>query len=101
MAALTAVFSRLLSMAVAALPVMALVLAVRAALGRAPARYRYGLWLAVGFRLACPVSVARLWSLFNLPGVTRWGRPPAPWAAAPCALWWIRRRPLPQCRPLP
>lgn len=42
MAALTAVFSRLLSMAVAALPVMALVLAVRAALGRAPARYRYG-----------------------------------------------------------
>lgn len=69
MAALTAVFSRLLSMAVAALPVMALVLAVRAALGRAPARYRYGLWLAVGFRLACPVSVARLWSLFNLPGI--------------------------------
>ena len=69
MAALTAVFSRLLSMAVAALPVMALVLAVRAALGRAPARYRYGLWLAVGFRLACPISVARLWSLFNLPGV--------------------------------
>ena len=69
MAALTAVFSRLLSMAVAALPVMALVLAVRAALGRAPARYRYALWLAVGFRLACPVSVARLWSLFNLPGV--------------------------------
>ena len=69
MAALTAVFSRLLSMAVAALPVMALVLAVRAALGRAPARYRYALWLAVGFRLACPVSVARLWSLFNLSGV--------------------------------
>lgn len=69
MAALAVVFSRLLSMAVAALPVMALVLAVRAALGRAPARYRYGLWLAVGFRLACPVSVERLWSLYNLPGI--------------------------------
>lgn len=69
MAALAAVFSRLLSMAVAALPVMALVLAVRAALGRAPARYRYDLWLAVGFRLACPVSVERLWSLYNLPGI--------------------------------
>lgn len=69
MTALAAVFSRLLSMAVAALPVMALVLAVRAALGRAPARYRYGLWLAVGFRLACPVSVERLWSLYNLPGI--------------------------------
>lgn len=69
MTALTAIFSRLLSMAVAALPVMALVLAVRAALGRAPARYRYGLWLAVGFRLACPVSLAGLWSLYNLPGV--------------------------------
>ena len=69
MAALAAVFSRLLSMAVAALPVMALVLAVRAALGRAPARYRYALWLAVGFRLACPVSVEGLWSLYNLPGI--------------------------------
>lgn len=69
MAALAAVFSRLLSMAVAALPVMALVLAVRAALGRSPARYRYALWLAVGFRLACPVSVEGLWSLYNLPGI--------------------------------
>lgn len=69
MAALAAVFSRLLSMAVAALPVMALVLAVRAALGRAPARYRYALWLAVGFRLACPVSVEGFWSLYNLPGI--------------------------------
>lgn len=69
MAALAAIFSRLLSMAVAALPVMALVLAVRAALGRSPARYRYCLWLAVGFRLACPVSVAGLWSLYNLPGI--------------------------------
>lgn len=46
MAALTAVFSRLLSMAVAALPVMALVLAVRAAL----AAHRPGTAMACGWR---------------------------------------------------
>ena len=66
---LTAVFSRLLSMALTALPVMAVVLLVRLALYRAPRKYRYALWLAVGFRLACPVSTEDLWSIFELPGL--------------------------------
>lgn len=66
---LTAVFSRLLSMALMALPVMAVVLLVRLALYRAPRKYRYALWLAVGFRLACPVSTEDLWSIFQLPGL--------------------------------
>ena len=66
---LTAVFSRLLSMALMALPVMGMVLAVRLALRRAPRKYSYALWLAVGFRLVCPVSFERLWSIFDLPGL--------------------------------
>lgn len=69
MALLTDVFSRLLSMALMALPVMAVVLAVRLVLSRAPRKYSYALWLAVGFRLACPVSFERLWSIFELPGL--------------------------------
>lgn len=80
---LTAVFSRLLSMALTALPVMAVVLLVRLVLYRAPRKYRYALWLAVGFRLACPVSTEDLWSIFELPGALRPGRrPPAPWVPA-------------------
>lgn len=52
---LTAIFQKLLSMALTALPVMAVVLAVRACLKKAPKKYRYALWLAVGLRLACPL----------------------------------------------
>ena len=66
---LTAVFSRLLSMALTALPVIVAVLLVRLALQRAPRKYSYALWLAVGFRLACPVSTEYLWSIFELPGL--------------------------------
>lgn len=66
---LTAVFSRLLSMALTVLPVIAAVLLVRLALQRAPRKYSYALWLAVGFRLACPVSTEDLWSIFELPGL--------------------------------
>ena len=66
---LTAVFSRLLSMALTVLPVIVAVLLVRLALQRAPRKYSYALWLAVGFRLACPVSTEDLWSIFELPGL--------------------------------
>lgn len=69
MALLTEVFSRLLSMALMALPVMAVVLLVRLALSRAPRKYSYLLWLAVGFRLVCPISLDHLWSIFELPGL--------------------------------
>lgn len=69
MALLTALFSRLLSMALTALPVMAVVLLMRLVLRRAPRKYSYALWMAVGFRLVCPVSFERLWSIFQLPGL--------------------------------
>ena len=78
MALLTDVFSRLLSMALMALPVMAVVLLVRLVLSRAPRKYSYALWLAVGFRLVCPVSTEDLWSISSCRGFTIWRRPPAP-----------------------
>ena len=55
---LTNLFETLLSMALTALPVMAVVLLVRLALRKAPKRYSYALWLVVAFRLVCPVSIA-------------------------------------------
>ena len=56
---LTAVFSRLLSMALMALPVMGVVLAVRLALTRAPRKYRYALWLVVLFAFSYRVFVRK------------------------------------------
>ena len=53
---LTDVFKQLLSMAVTALPVMAVVLAARWLLRKAPKKYTYLLWLVVAFRLLCPVA---------------------------------------------
>lgn len=49
----TGAFLKLLSMALTALPVMAVVLAARLFLRRAPKKYAYGLWAAVGVRLTC------------------------------------------------
>ena len=68
---LTAVFSRLLSMALMALPVMAVVVLVRLAMARlrVPRKYSCVLWLAVGVRLVCPVSLRGLLSIFDLPGL--------------------------------
>ena len=55
---LTNLFEMLLSMALTALPVMAVVLLARLALRKVPKRYSYALWLVVAFRLVCPVSIA-------------------------------------------
>lgn len=68
---LTAVFSRLLSMALMALPVMAVVFLARLAMARlrVPRKYSCALWFAVGVRLVCPVSLRGLLSIFNLPGL--------------------------------
>ena len=68
---LTAVISRLLSMALMALPVMAVVVLVRLAMARlrVPRKYSCVLWLAVGVRLVCPVSLRGLLSIFDLPGL--------------------------------
>ena len=56
MTLLTEHFEQLLSMALTALPVMAVVLAARWLLRKAPKKYTYLLWLVVAFRLLCPVA---------------------------------------------
>lgn len=63
---LTNTFRQLLSMSLTALPVMAVVFAVRLLLQRAPKKYSYWLWAAVWFRLVCPLAVKAPWSMFNL-----------------------------------
>ncbi|WP_298031190.1 M56 family metallopeptidase [uncultured Dysosmobacter sp.] len=65
---LTAIFQKLLSMALSALPVMAVVLLARCLLRQAPKKYSYWLWCVVGFRLVCPEAVISRspWSIFNL-----------------------------------
>ena len=55
---LTDLFSGVLSMGWTALPVMAVVMAVRLLLRRAPRKYVYLLWAVVAFRLVCPVTVS-------------------------------------------
>ena len=64
-------FSRLLSMALMALPVMAVVFLTRLAMVRlrVPRKYSCALWFAVGVRLVCPVSLRGLLSIFDLPGL--------------------------------
>ena len=61
-------FQQLLSRSLMALPVMAAVVLLRWLLRRAPKKYAYVLWSAVGFRLLCPVGLGAIlpWSLFNL-----------------------------------
>lgn len=57
MAVVTSLFQSLLGMALAALPVMAVVLAARWLLRRAPKKYSYLLWAVVAFRLICPAAL--------------------------------------------
>ncbi|SFO93181.1 Signal transducer regulating beta-lactamase production, contains metallopeptidase domain [Oscillibacter sp. PC13] len=73
---LTNVFFRLLSMSVAALPVMAVVLLARQLLRRSPRKYSYALWFVVWFRLVCPPGLLTRvrWSLFNLSPLEPVGR---------------------------
>ncbi len=55
------IFVTVVNMSIAASWVIAAILLVRLILRRAPKKYSYVLWAAVGFRLCCPVS-------FKLPG---------------------------------
>ena len=67
-------FLTILRMSLQASVVILAVLLGRLALRRAPKRWSYVLWAAVGFRLACPVSVLWAFSLFRLlPGLTNSG----------------------------
>lgn len=66
MAILYGVFSQVVRMSLAASAVIAVVCVLRLCLKRAPKKFSCLLWLAVGFRLACPVSFSSVFSLFSL-----------------------------------
>ena len=53
---LAKVFQSLLSMALTALPVIAVILLARLLMKKAPKKYSYVLWLVVAFRLVCPAA---------------------------------------------
>lgn len=63
---LNRMFIQILNMGITASYCIAAVLAIRLFFRRAPRKYLYVLWLVVGFRLICPVSVSTEFSLFNL-----------------------------------
>ena len=69
MTGLTELFGGMLHRSAAALPVMAAVLLARLCLRRAPKRFGFVLWAAVGFRLLCPAGLPSPVSIFNSPPV--------------------------------
>ena len=73
-----AVFLRIVNMSLSAAAVIAVVVLLRLSLRRAPKKWRYLLWIAPAFRLACPVSFRAVFSIFRL-------RPPLEAASAPAA----------------
>lgn len=63
---LTVLFMKILNMSVTAGYCILAVFLLRLLFRKAPRKYLYVLWLAVAFRLVCPVSVSTEFSLFNL-----------------------------------
>ena len=61
-----AVFLKILNMSITASYVIAAVLVIRLLIRKAPKKYSYLLWSAVGFRLCCPISFQSIFSLFSL-----------------------------------
>ncbi len=59
-------FLRVLDMSLSAAAVIAVVVLLRLVLRGAPKKWRYLLWSAAGFRLACPVSFRAAFSIFRL-----------------------------------
>ena len=72
MALLTSVFQKLLAMALTALPVTAVVLLARFFLRKAPKKFSCVLWLAVAFRLVCPVAPEGALGIVRGPETARW-----------------------------
>ena len=62
---MAAVFRKLLSLSLSASVVILAVLLLRWLLFSAPKKWSYLLWVAVGFRLCCPVSIRSTFSLFS------------------------------------
>ena len=67
---LTAAFETVFTMSLTGFWVILAVLLIRPLLARAPKKYSYFLWAAVGFRLCCPVSLRSAFSLLRFaPGL--------------------------------
>ena len=62
---MAAVFRKLLSLSLSASVVILAVLLLRWLLSGTPKKWSYLLWVAVGFRLCCPVSIRSTFSLFS------------------------------------
>jgi len=62
---LVKLFVQILNMGITASYVILAVLLIRTCIKKAPKIYSYVLWLAVGFRLICPVSFSSVLSIFN------------------------------------
>ena len=58
-------FETVLKMNITAAIVFAAVVIIRLMLKKAPKKWSYMLWAAVGFRLVCPVSFQSVFSIFN------------------------------------
>ena len=63
-------FAKLIDMSIMATVVIAVVLIVRALLGKVPKKYAYILWVIVGIRLICPVGISSPLSIYNLVNVS-------------------------------
>lgn len=59
-------FLTVMDMSITATAIIPVIMLVRLFIHRAPKKYSYFLWTAVGFRLCCPVSVESRFSIFNL-----------------------------------
>jgi len=63
---LNSIFIQILNMSITASYCIVAVLLIRLVFNKLPRKYLYLLWLIVGFRLLCPVSVSTEFSIFNL-----------------------------------
>ena len=60
-------FEKVLDMSIAGAFVILAVIVLRFLCRRLPKGFSYAMWTVAAFRLLCPVSVASVISLFNLP----------------------------------
>lgn len=60
------IFIQLFNMSITACYVIAAVILIRFLIKKAPKKFSYLLWSAVGFRLLCPFSFSSVFSIFNL-----------------------------------
>lgn len=60
------IFLKMINMSITASYIIIVILLIRFCIRKAPKIFSYFLWVAVGFRLLCPVSFASILSIFNI-----------------------------------